>query len=43
MKEIKEQKVKKIKIEKKVESLQKEADSITGSREERKLSDFVKG
>ena len=36
LEEIKEQKGKKM-IEKKAESLEKEADSITGSREERKL------
>ena len=40
--EIKEQKVKEMNIENKVESLKDEADSITGSRDERKLSDFVK-
>ena len=43
LEEIKEQKVKKMKIEKKVEVLEKEAESITRSRRERKFSDFVKG
>ena len=43
LEEIKEQKVKKMKIKKKVEVFDKEADSIIRSRKERKFSDFVKG
>ena len=40
---MKEQKVKKMKIEKKVDVLEKEADSLSLEAEKKMFSDFVKG